>query len=302
MRATKEYNLANLHPDIAKEWHPAKNGNLKSTDVTPGSGEKVNWICKKRHEWEATVKNRRRGDRCPYCAGKLASRDHNLAVKYPNIAKQWHPTKNGNLKPTNVTPHSNGKVWWICRKGHEWKNSPNHRAKPRGCPYCTGQLPSKSHNLAAKYPDLAKQWHPTKNGKLKPTDVNPGTFKKAWWICVKRHDWEASVANRANGTGCPYCHPQTSKLEERIYYEFKTIFDDIKQQEQIDGVIGKCDIYIPKYKTVVKVDGYHWHKDKEKQDKLKGKQLLKKGITLFRLRENKLKRITRTDIFLEDIK
>jgi hypothetical protein len=27
------------------------------------------------------------------------------------------------------------------------------------------------YNLAAMYPDLAKQWHPTRNGELGPSDV-----------------------------------------------------------------------------------------------------------------------------------
>ena len=30
-------------------------------------------------------------------------------------------------------------------------------------------------------PDLAKQWHPTKNGDLKPMDVTYGSKKKVWW-------------------------------------------------------------------------------------------------------------------------
>ena len=67
-----EYNLAKLHPDLAKKWHSTKNRNLKPTDVTPGSHQKVWWICEKGHEWEATVSSRVSGNGCPYCAKKLA--------------------------------------------------------------------------------------------------------------------------------------------------------------------------------------------------------------------------------------
>ena len=31
-------------------------------------------------------------------------------------------------------------------------------------------------------PDIAKQWHPTKNGKLKPTDISYGSEKKCGGI------------------------------------------------------------------------------------------------------------------------
>ena len=25
------------------------------------------------------------------------------------------------LKPSEITPYSNKKVWWICNRGHEWE-------------------------------------------------------------------------------------------------------------------------------------------------------------------------------------
>ena len=52
-----------------------------------------------------------------------ATRDNNLLAKYPNIAKQWHPTKNGNLTPEDFTSGSGKQVWWKCheRVGFEWE-------------------------------------------------------------------------------------------------------------------------------------------------------------------------------------
>jgi hypothetical protein len=37
------------------------------------------------------------------------------------------------------------------------------------------------------------------------TTVTSGSDKKMPWVCSKGHTWQASVSNRANGTGCPYC-------------------------------------------------------------------------------------------------
>ena len=72
MRVSQKYNLAKLHPNLAKEWHPTKNGMLKPSDVTPGSGQKVWWKCLKnpKHEWPATVASRVNGSGCPECSGK----------------------------------------------------------------------------------------------------------------------------------------------------------------------------------------------------------------------------------------
>ena len=50
-----------------------------------------------------------------------ATAKYNLQIHNPTIANEWHPTKNGNLKPIDVTVSSNKKVWWLCSKGHEWE-------------------------------------------------------------------------------------------------------------------------------------------------------------------------------------
>ena len=60
--------LATLRPDLAAQWHPTKNGDLKPTDVTSGSGRKVLWICPLGHEWQAVIYSRVKGNGCPICA------------------------------------------------------------------------------------------------------------------------------------------------------------------------------------------------------------------------------------------
>ena len=69
--------------------------------------------------------------------------------------------------------------------------------------------PPPGKSLAEVNPELAKDWHPTKNGELTPNDFSSGSDKKTWWICVKNknHIWEARIYNRAlKKTGCPYCN------------------------------------------------------------------------------------------------
>ena len=57
--------------------------------------------------------------------------------EYPAIAKEWHPTKNDKLFPTQIKPHSDIPVWWICPDcGYEYKASVGHRAYGTGCPKC----------------------------------------------------------------------------------------------------------------------------------------------------------------------
>lgn len=200
--------LADRNPKIAKEWHPSKNCKLTPQDVTLHSSKKVWWQCERGHEWRGVISNRNRWPGCPYCDGRKAHRDNCLEVVNPKLAKEWHPTKNGELTPQDVIPGTGKKVWWICDNGHEWESSVKSRNNGNGCTYCCGKKVSKDNCLSTKNPKLANEWHPSKNGKLTPRDVIPGTQKKVWWICEKGHEWEGAVKNRSIGTGCPYCAGQ----------------------------------------------------------------------------------------------
>ena len=133
-----------------------------------------------------------------------------LSLIYPDIAKQWHPTKNGDLKPEDFTRGSEVKVWWKCSKGddHEWESNINNRTLGgTGCPFCVGQKAGKDNNVLFLFPDIAKQWHPTKNGDLKPEDFTAHSNEKVWWKCSKvdDHEWSASIWTRTKGHGCPVC-------------------------------------------------------------------------------------------------
>jgi len=114
---------------------------------------------------------RRKHNGCPFCFSKKKRYDEPLSVTRPRLALEWHPTKNGKLTPRDVTEGSGKEVWWKCPKGddHEWRAIVAKR-KHNGCPFCSGHAVSSSNCLESTNPELAKEWHPTKNGKLSPKD------------------------------------------------------------------------------------------------------------------------------------
>lgn len=200
-----ENDLATLHPDLAMQWHPTKNDGLTPSDVTASSHKMVWWHGSCGHDWDARVSERVRGRGCSICKGKrVVAGINDLATVYPNIAAQWNFQLN-KKKPTEVLPQSNKKVWWTCEKGHNYHTSPAHRVrKGAGCPICSNKQILVGYNdLATTHPELAEEWHPTKN-TLTPQEVTIGADKKVWWLCQKRHDWEARVYSRQQ-RGCPYC-------------------------------------------------------------------------------------------------
>jgi hypothetical protein len=214
--ADKAENKKALDPRLVAEWHPTLNGDLKPSDVTYGSSKIRWWLCVKGHEYQMAVKDRSRGHGCPYCTGRKAGADNNLEVLYPDLAKEWHPKLNGDLKPSGVTPYSHEKVWWTCERGHGWEAVVKNRAYGAGCPVCSGRVASDDNNLEVLYPDLAKEWHPTRNKDLKPSDVTPHSHKKVWWTCRSGHTWPAIVKNRAYGAGCPVCSGRVASDENNL--------------------------------------------------------------------------------------
>jgi hypothetical protein len=204
--------LANLNPELAKQWHPTKNGSLTPFDVGVGSNKKVWWKCSKGndHEWRTSIVHRsERKQSCPICSNKKIVFSNCLANLNPELTKQWHSTKNEKLTPYNVGVGSNKKAWWKCPKGddHVWKAMIINRHKGIGCPICSNQKVTKSNSLATTNPDLAREWHPTKNGDLNPSEVSIGSGKKVWWKCSKneKHEWQSVIKNRKRGDGCPIC-------------------------------------------------------------------------------------------------
>ena len=214
-RASVTNALSTLHPKLAFQWHPTKNGDLTPEQFASGSRTRVWWKCQEGsdHEWQGVIGNRAQtsGETgCPFCAGQRLSVTNSLSSVSPQIASQWHPTKNGDLSPDMVVAGSTRKVWWKCPQGpdHEWETKlvgRTHRGD--GCPFCRGLKVSVTNSVEALYPELASQWHPTKNGNLTPDQVSFGSDKQAWWVCPEGpdHEWRGKVQERTHGNGCPFC-------------------------------------------------------------------------------------------------
>ncbi len=136
---------------------------------------------------------------------------NDLQSQFPDIAKEWHPIKNGILTPSNVKTGSHKIVWWQCSKypDHEWYSTVKDRGiRSSSCPICQGRKVLEGFNdLKTTEPEIAKEWHPIRNGDLKPTEVTRSINIKVWWQCSKYpdHEWDSVIGNRFNGRGSPVC-------------------------------------------------------------------------------------------------
>jgi hypothetical protein len=206
--------VADLLPDLAAQWDVEKNGALTPRDVAVWSEVRVWWKCPvgEDHRWEAPVAHRTGKRGCPFCRGFRASRTNSLAALFPALAEQIHPGRNGGLCPEDIVAGSEQRLWWKCPAAddHEWEAAVARRARTPGCPFCRGLRVSQTNSLAALFPSLGRQLHPSRNGELRPEEVVAGSHRHLWWKCpaAKDHEWRASPRNRTRRPGCPFCSGQ----------------------------------------------------------------------------------------------
>lgn len=202
---------------LKKEW--SSENEYEFEHYSRGSGFRAKWVCSEGHKWESPVRVRYKGHGCPYCSGLLIIKGVNdFESMYPEIAAQWHPNKNGSLKPSDFNSMNHKRVWWMCDKGHEWESSIANRVRSlrirknynnnlNGCPACSHKVNVKKHSLAEMFPELCKEWDYSKN-ELGPECYAPHSGRRVYWICEKGHSWSATIDVRTgknHPSGCPYC-------------------------------------------------------------------------------------------------
>lgn len=290
--------LQTTHPLIGEQWHPTKNKNLSPKELAAGSSKKVWWQCEEGHEWNTTVNSRTNKVKptgCPYCSGLFAIESKtDIATINPELACQWHPTKNSAVTPNMVSAQSNKKIWWLCINEHQWLRSPAQRSRGEKCPYCSNREVLEGFNdLATVKPELAAQWHPTKNGEDLATHFTYGSGARIWWQCEKGHEWAAQISDRSfHETQCPRCSATSfaSKGEKEIRSFLDTL--NIKYLTNSREVIKnqEIDIFIPENNIAIEFNGIYWHSEKAGKTKTyhydKWLQCQKQGIQLIQIWED----------------
>ena len=297
-RKKKEYlernSLATKNPELLKEWDYSKN-TKDPTKIKANSSEIVWWRCSLGHSYDMKIFLRTGKQKCgcPFCcvpARRVLKGFNDLETKYPQLAKEWHPTKNGNIKPDSVLCGSAKKVWWLGKCGHEYEQGIVNRVNGGNCPFCSHQkILAGFNDLATTNPEILKEWDYNKNDVL-PTQIGVGTHKKIWWKCPFGHSYQAYPSNRCGNThsSCPICDKEnhTSFPEQALFYYIKRAFPDTINSDK-DTIGMELDIFIPSIKTAIEYDGLNWHKNNQFELK-KNKECNNNGITLIRVREEGL--------------
>jgi len=180
--------------DIASEAY-----GWDASTVVAGSRQKKIWKCNEGHLYSATVKNRKsNGSGCPVCGGdQVLAGVNDLKTRFRNIASEAY-----GWDASTVVAGTNQKKDWKCNEGHLYSATVKNRtSNGTGCPVCSGkQILVGFNDLQTKFSDIASEAY-----GWDPSTVTSVSGQKKDWKCKEGHIYDATVANRTNGSGCPTC-------------------------------------------------------------------------------------------------
>ena len=126
------------------------------------------------------------------------------SINKNTLKKEFDNIKNKDCKLSDLSYGSHKKAWWVCDKGHSYLASVANRSHGKGCPICANRKILTGYNdLNTVNPTLAKEW--SKLNQIRSNQVTANSGKKVYWVCKNGHEWQAVIANRNKGKGCPYC-------------------------------------------------------------------------------------------------
>lgn len=168
-------------------------------------------------------------------------RSVSLIKAYPEVAELWHYKLNCGFGPEDFSYGSSVQAWFKCKAGRDHifqvpiqtaTRAAKNETWSKACGFCRGYRSSVTNNLAAKFPELVKEWMTRKNG-LRPDQVSYGSSRLVWWKCSKRHEWQAKIQTRTgNGSTCKLC-TVGAPTDLRDYPEELAEFD-FKRNKNID--------------------------------------------------------------------
>lgn len=296
-------------PELAAAWDDEAN----AIEVKVASAELRRFTCPRGHHPRLSPLTYLESG-CPHCRGQQTTDERLAALEVDaeafelnrEIAAQWHPTKNGSLDVRRLSPTSRRAVWWLDAScGHEWQASPTEREKRQRlrCPICRTILDS----LAYHFPKLADEWSPSNPltaWQVRPSGKLPFTPE---WTCPTEagHVWNASLASRTSGSGCPMCREVGKSSVELQHLEAaRGVFGNAASgQPMRSSAFTSRRVWHPDITVnlgggrilVIEYDGAYWHDRKTDVDVAKTVDLLAAGAMVVRCREHPLAPLPLTD-------
>ncbi len=227
-------------PELLLEYSP-RNA-LSASTISAKSWKDVWWACGKcGHEWQTSPAARGYGRQCPKCEGAVTD-SNNLAVLYPNLAKQY--SSRNLLPPDKIKARTKEMAWWICPAcSFEYPARPYSRIyRSDGCPSCASKMPAYHDNIALHSQKLALEYSDA--NALSPEHVGKRTTFHRWWICSDcGSPYHLSARARDDGKGCPGCSANKATLSVNLLTTHPILADEYssRNRKPVDTILANTD-------------------------------------------------------------
>ncbi len=187
-------------PKLSPLWDTPQNPQ-PAAKVAAHSYRPAAWRCVNGHSFARSPRAMQNDSSCPTCS-KGANTHTNLGKLRPGLAPLWDAEKNPGIAFATLDATHANSVWWRCSHGHGFQRPPVRMLADDACPTCALEKSS----LAALAPNVAAEWHATKNA-IKPDEIAADHVMNAWWTCPNGHEYQATVRARTQGNRrCPTCY------------------------------------------------------------------------------------------------
>jgi len=178
---------------------------------------KVWWRCvrNENHDefYRSVAQLRQTGAACPQCRRKDAA----TLADFPVLLAEFDRKRNGKLEPRNLLANSSTPVFWLCPKHrqHPFKTEVWKRCL-RGdrCPYCSHRRAYASNCLANTHPAIARELHPTKNGRHSGETLLATSTIACVFVCDQcGYEYRKQICTRTKtSTCCPQCQDRNDTV------------------------------------------------------------------------------------------
>lgn len=232
----------------------------------------------------------------------VVPREKSLGYLRQDILPYW--SSNNVIDPFTIAVYSHSEVMWICgacKNEFSLEVSVMTRKKIPRCRECRDFEATDENRLSLVCPNLVYEWHPTKNGNLRPEDISYGKQIDIWWKCLEcEHSWKTRLIDRSiQGKGCPICSKFQSKgvkaikkfLDENNFgFEVERSFPNCKHKQHL-----RFDFYLKEYNLLIEYNGkQHYEaigyfggeesfREVQIRDEIKRKYCLKNKIRLLEI-------------------
>lgn len=264
----RENAMLKARPELIDEWDFEKNDELGLNvyEMTKGNTLKAWWLCPEcKSSYDARISNRVHGRKCPYCRGLKVNHTNSLVSLYPELAKEWHPTKNGDFTPNNITiGNDSQEIWWLGECKHEWTSIVRSRVKGSRCPYCSHNPKTLKgvNDMWTTNPQMASWLLNAEDGHK----YSKGSTKKLNWKCpncnsVIKNKTPNYIRNKGY-VPCPLCGDGFSYSEKLIYNLLIDNDIDFEIEKKFDWSFEyRYDFYIPKLDWIIESHGLQHYEE-----------------------------------------